>query len=119
MNISFGQSYKLIKLCKLIIDSLVKLSNDPDLINKLIKINNDLSIAFNLLNSNLNKSYNPSIILGQFSMNLIKNKIEFYNLNFNMPNQALNKESDIMQWKNELVNSIMPFIDKEDNEGWY
>lgn len=119
LNISFGQSYKLIKLCKLIIDSLVKLNNDPDLINKLIKINNDLSIAFNLLNSNLNKSYNPSIILGQFSMNLIKNKIEYYNLNFNMPNQALNKESDIMQWKNEFVNSIMPFIDKEDNEGWY
>ncbi|CUM46139.1 uncharacterized protein AC631_01443 [Debaryomyces fabryi] len=119
LNISFGQSYKLIKLCKLVIDSLLKSIDDADLTNKLIKMNNDLSIAYNLLNSNLNKSFNPSVILGQFSMNLIKNKIEYYNLNFNVPNQVLNKGSDLNQWRNELVNSIMPFIDKEDNDGWY
>lgn len=120
LNISFGQAYKIIKHCKLIIDCLIKFTNDSELTNKLIKINNDLSIAFNLLNSNFNKPFNPSVILGQISMNLIKNKVDFYNLNFNIANIEPIKEPNLISlWKYEFLNSVMTFIDKEDSEGWY
>lgn len=129
LNVSYGQSYKLIKLSKLIIDSLTKTSNDSELNNRCLKINNDLSIAFNLLNSDLNSTYvtipNDSNshhhVLGSTAIVLIKNKIDQYDLNFGhlSPDSTGNMNYGIDSWQYEYSNSIMKFIEKEDIEGWF
>ena len=115
LNISFGQSYKLIKLSKLITDSMVKTTNDNELFNRCLKINNDLSIANNLLNSNLNTK-NP--IIGSMALNLIKSKLEYYDLNLGSPisNQMAGLGIDV--WKSEYM-KIIQFIEREYIEGWF
>lgn len=125
LNIGYGQSYKLIKLCKLIIDSIIANLKDTELINRSIKINNDLSIAYNLLNSNLTNEnkMTSSCGLGSISVNLIKNKLNYYNLSFSInsnnstPNS--NNENKFNDWKLDFINSIIPFINRENIDGWY
>lgn len=117
-NVSFGQSFKLIKACKLLVDSLIEHVNDNEIITRSVKINNDLSIAFNLLVSNLNNNFNsvvnaknslnnqaksngfsqafppannPANVngLGVTCMSLISNKLDLYGLSFtNVPAKA-------------------------------
>lgn len=57
-NVSYAQSFKLIKCCKLLIDSFFTHASDGELVSRSVKINQDLSIAYNLLMSNLNNNYN-------------------------------------------------------------
>lgn len=109
-NMSYGQSLKLIKACKLLIDSLLGHVCDNEIITRAVKINNDLSIAFNLLMSNLNNNLNAltntrnafgnqaksngnttpqsaletheATGLGSTCISLIYNKLELYKLDF-------------------------------------
>lgn len=140
LNVSYGQLFKLIKLSKLITDSLLNHNSNDELLNRSLKINNDLSISFNLLTSNLNyqntsnnstpnlKTKSPigesNYGLGSVSINLIKNKIEIYNLSFNQ-NYKLNSKASIpnnirmKSWNDDFVNTIIPFVDREDVDGWY
>lgn len=57
-NVSYGHSFKLIAICKRLLDSLTAHMSDNDIIGRLVKINSDLSISYNLLVSNLNNSRN-------------------------------------------------------------
>lgn len=109
-NISYGQSFKLIKTCKLLVESLLEHVNDNELFTRSVKINNDLSISYNLLVSNLNNNLNaitnakatlnnyasqnsssqpaPTVAvnvsgLGFNSISLISSKLDLYNLTFN------------------------------------
>lgn len=128
LNVSINQGYKLIKLCKLIIDSLVPFIKNHDLLNRLSRINNDLLNCFNQLNVQLNLNLK---ILSQISLNLITNKISSYNLNFNnLPNfngggntssngnNPLADSVDLVNWKFEFFKVILPFISREDIDGW-
>lgn len=125
LNIGYGQCYKLIKLCKLIIDSIIANLKDTELINRSIKINNDLSIAYNLLNSNLTNDNKlvGNCGLGSISVTLIKNKLNYYNLSFHInsntstPNSGTNYK--INDWKLDFINTIVPFINRENIDGWY
>lgn len=126
-NISFGQSFKLIKSCKLLVDSLLEHVNDNELLTRSVKINNDLSIAFNLLVSNLNNNLNaisnaktalnsqapqnpnaaPASIeavnvsgLGLTSISLISNKLDLYNLTFNNVPSSVNGSKNGKRKKN-------------------
>lgn len=139
LNVSCGQSYRLIKLCKLLIDSLVNFFvDDSEMLSRCLKINNDLSIAFNLLISNLNSTSSKSTSetggfvsygLGSVSASIIKNKIESYNLSFNnLPIKVLGasdnlriekQTNNVISWKNDFFNTIVPFISKEDVDGWF
>ncbi|KAK6464165.1 hypothetical protein DFJ63DRAFT_333758 [Scheffersomyces coipomensis] len=166
LNITIGQLFKLIKLNKLIIDSLISLiqsanssssyksslpvantspnssmmsqSNSAaninnltgksssiiqgtggDIVNRCIKINNDLSISFNLLHLNL-----VNLQLGSISINLIRNKISNYKFNFNLSSFLNNNgNGDLKQalnsWSSEFSNNILPFIERENIDGWY
>ncbi|KAK6203454.1 uncharacterized protein RJT21DRAFT_27336 [Scheffersomyces amazonensis] len=128
LNITIGQLFKLIKLNKLIIDSLIVLiqsaSSTPsrpaaaDIINRCIKINNDLSISFNLLSLNL-----ANLQLGSIAINLIRNKMAAYKLNFNLSTVLNTSSSDLKSavdnWSSELSSTILPFIERENIEGWY
>ncbi|EDK39110.2 hypothetical protein PGUG_03208 [Meyerozyma guilliermondii ATCC 6260] len=112
LNLAYAQSYKLIKLCKLLTDSLVSSSKDVELAQRCMKINNDLSIAFNLLNSNLNR--NSAYNIGQSASKLIQSRVESYKLAFNRPveNQTSN------EWTNDLQNGIIAFVEQEEYDGW-
>lgn len=132
LNISIGQLFKLIKLNKLLIDSLSYLnqstehlhagnrSSATDLSGRLSKINNDLSISFNLLNLNL-----VNLQLGTKSNAIIRKKINDYNFNFNLQNMVSNNETkldiklSLNNWFQEFTTSILPFIHLENTEGWY
>lgn len=110
-NLSYGQSFKLIKACKLLVDPLMRYATDSELYTRSVKIMSDLSIAYNLLVSNVNNNLNaitnarntlsnpnkftslsPSSSsteplnvsgLGQTSITLILSKIDHHNLQFN------------------------------------
>lgn len=110
-NVSYGHSFKLINVCKKLLDSLLEHINDLEIISRLVKINNDLSILYNLLVSNLNNNFNcisssknfnggmnrsssgatltaasdvPDVAgLGSASIQLISGRLESYNLSFN------------------------------------
>lgn len=112
LNLAYAQSYKLLKLCKLITDSLVASSKDVELVQRCMKINNDLSIAFNLLHSNLNR--NSTYKIGQSALKLIQNRVESYKLAFNKPveNQTSN------EWTHDLQTSIIAFVEQEEYDGW-
>jgi hypothetical protein len=77
-----------------------------------MKINNDLSIAFNLLHSNLNR--NSTYKIGQSALKLIQNRVESYKLAFNKPveNQTSN------EWTHDLQTSIIAFVEQEEYDGW-
>ncbi|KAK6454879.1 uncharacterized protein RJT20DRAFT_129506 [Scheffersomyces xylosifermentans] len=151
LNIAIGQLFKLIKLNKMLVDSLITLvqssqnarssSNGADhghgeVLNRCVKINNDLSISFNLLNLNL-----VNLQLGSISTNLIRTKIVGYKFNFNLQS-LLNASSSnnnngittngassggdsgnlnkcLQTWSAEFSNSIIPFVEKENIDGWY
>lgn len=139
LNITIGQLFKLIKLSKMIIDSLINLiqlsqngsstsgHGHGDLMNRCIKINNDLSISFNLLNLNL-----INLQLGTISTNLIRNKINSYKFNFSLQN-ILNSsgptlvsnvndsrlKNSLQIWSEEFTTGILPFVEKENIDGWY
>ncbi|CUM63570.1 uncharacterized protein PRCAT00001149001 [Priceomyces carsonii] len=125
MNLSFSQLYRLIKLCKLTIDSLFKYGDKKNLeiLNRCIKINNDLSTAFNVLNINLEKSG-----LGTVAVNFIKNRIDSFNFNFEssynepLKNSSLlinsSDENSFVLWKSEFLINIVPFARKESLNGW-
>lgn len=115
LNLSFGQSYKLIKLSKIIIDSMIKTTNDGELFNRCLKINNDLSIAYNLLNSNLNSSSHP--ILGTMALTSIKNKLELYDLHLASPISNKMDAKGAEFWKLEYSH-IVKFTDSEFIYGW-
>ncbi|KAM3122855.1 hypothetical protein ACQ2H7_003894 [Candidozyma auris] len=57
-NLSYGQSFKLIKACKILVDPLIKYASDNELYTRSMKIIGDLSIAYNLLISNVNNNLN-------------------------------------------------------------
>lgn len=57
-NLSYGQSFKLIKACKLLVDPLMRYATDSELYTRSVKIMSDLSIAYNLLVSNVNNNLN-------------------------------------------------------------
>lgn len=121
-NLSYGQSFKLIKACKLLVDPLMKYATDNELYTRAVKIMSDLSIAYNLLVSNVNNNLNaitntrntlssraatyPNLSpssssnesvnvsgLGLTSITLILNKIHYYNLQFTSGNGAPTSES--------------------------
>lgn len=123
LNLSISQLFKLIKFIKLIIDNLITLlnqienSHNQELLNRCSKINKDLSISYNLLNLNL-----INLQLGSFSLNLIKNKIQIYNFNFDISNISISKNnlnSSLSTWSFEFLNTIVPFIERENVDGWY
>ncbi|SGZ55191.1 CIC11C00000003598 [Sungouiella intermedia] len=147
-NMSYGQSFKLIKACKLLIDSLLEHVSNNEIVTRAVKINNDLSIAFNLLMSNLNnnmpngrnglpnqgKANGASTAqfsetldacgLGATCVNLIMNKLELYKLNFGSlpsPDDATNgkRRNNLELWKQEFMNTITSFVSREDIDGWY
>lgn len=110
-NMSYGQAFKLVKLCKSLIDSLIQHSGDSEIVSRCMKISNDLSIAFHLLVSILNnlsnlignaknvistqmKSGNSTSLympsdyldmsgLGDVSILTLLKKLDMYQLNFN------------------------------------
>lgn len=109
-NLSYGQSFKLIKACKLLVDPLMRYATDSELYTRSVKIMSDLSIAYNLLVSNVNNNLNaitnarnslnsskfsnlsPSSAsaeplnvsgLGLTSLTLILSKIDHHKLQFN------------------------------------
>lgn len=112
LNLAFSQSYKLIKVCKLLSDSLVSSSKDMELAQRCVKINTDLSISYNLLNSNLyrNSPYN----IGQCALKLIQSRVDSYRLSFNRPVE--NQSSS--EWTKDLRTGIISFVDQEDYDGW-
>ena len=124
LNISIGQLFKMIKLNKLIIDNLILFikqtegSQHEELLKRCVKINNDLSISFNLLNLNL-----INLQLGTISVNMIKNKIASYAINFTIPETGPTKEnsvkSNLNSWNFEFAKTILPFIERENIDGWY
>ncbi|EGW35370.1 uncharacterized protein SPAPADRAFT_58593 [Spathaspora passalidarum NRRL Y-27907] len=115
LNISIGQLFKLIKLIKLIIDSLTtSKQSSTDLENRLTKINNDLSISFNLLNLNL-----VNLQLGTKSSLIIKKKVGDYKFNFNKPTNITTTEQSLNSYIQEFTNTILPFIQQENRHGWY
>jgi hypothetical protein len=124
LNVSIGQLFKMIKLNKLIIDNLILFikqtegSQHEELLKRCVKINNDLSISFNLLNLNL-----VNLQLGTISVNLIKNKIASYAINFSIPEATPTKEnsikSNLNSWNFEFAKTILPFIERENIDGWY
>lgn len=117
LNIAFAQLFKLIKLSKLIIDSLTEnVDSDKEVVARCTKVNKDLSISFNLLNLVLN---NTNIISG--ARHPIKEKVNKYNLNFSS-NMEITKGSikdNFAAWKSTFCNVIVPFISREVVEGWY
>ncbi|EGV65655.1 hypothetical protein CANTEDRAFT_91972 [Yamadazyma tenuis ATCC 10573] len=114
LNISINQIFKLIKLCKLVIDSLVQ-SVSGDLYHRIYKINSDLLSCFNNLNVILSLNMN---VLSTSSLNLIKNKVSGFAMNFNFPTLAPNSSNNLMGWKYDLFSSILPFVEREDVDGW-
>lgn len=148
-NMSYAQSFKLIKVCKLLIDSLLAYVSNNEIITRAVKINNDLSIAFNLLMSNLNnnmphgrtslsnlaKPNGSSVLqmsetfdsggLGSTCIGLIMNKLELYKLNFStLPPSPENsnsgkRRSTLELWKQDFMSTITTFVSREDIDGWY
>lgn len=146
-NMSYGQSFKLIKACKLLIDSLIDHVGDNEIITRAVKINNDLSIAFNLLTSNLNNNLNaltntrnvlgnaktsgistpPETCeasgLGSTCISLIYNKLDLYKLNFSnvptSPEISGKRNKNLEPWKQGFMNTITSFVSREDIDGWY
>lgn len=148
-NMSYAQSFKLIKVCKLLIDSLLEHASNNESITRAVKINNDLSIAFNLLMSNLNNNSIPngrtglanlgqtngsstplseaydSYGLGSTGVMLITNKLEHYKLNFgalptSQEDSHTGKRRDTLDlWKQEFMNTINTYVSREDIDGWY
>lgn len=111
VNITVNQIFKLIKLCKLIIDTLVGIV-PLELHHRLSKTNTDLLNCYNSLNVQLNMNLN---VLSVRMMNTIRGKISGYAMNFNLPgpgNPRLNS------WKYEFFLMVLPFLEKEDIEGW-
>lgn len=117
LNLSYSQAYKMIKFCKLIVDSFLNFK-DQELVNRCIKLNNDLSIAFNLLNSSLNAGPSPFVALGHMFLVQIKMKIEMFNLSFNIRSYG-DRNVDSNAWKSELFTRIKPFMDSDLTDGWY
>lgn len=126
LNISIAQLFKVTKLNKLIIDSLISFfyaqkntdNHGSDLLNRCLKINNDLSISFNLLNLNL-----VNLHLGSVASNMIRKKLVAYKFNFDVQHitngsNQLNLKNTFNLWKNEIQNNIIPFVEKENVEGW-
>lgn len=146
-NMSCAQSFKLIKVCKLLIDSLLVYVSNNEIVTRAVKINNDLSIAFNLLMSNLNSNVpngrtsltnlakpngSPQMSesfdvggLGSTCINLILNKLELYKLNFSalppsVEDSNSGKRRSILElWKQEFMSTITTFVSREDIDGWY
>lgn len=58
LNVSYGQSFKLLKTCKVLIDLILTHLGDTELASRFVKVNQDLSIIYNLLVSNLNTNFN-------------------------------------------------------------
>ncbi|RLV96308.1 Glucose transport transcription regulator RGT1 [Spathaspora sp. JA1] len=124
LNISIGQLFKLIKLIKLIIDSLTTLiqtsnhhsTTTTDLITRLTKINNDLSISYNLLNLNL-----VNLPMGSKTNLIIKTRVGDYKFNFTLQQSSTNQElkQSLNNWVSDFTNSILPFIHQENRQGWY
>lgn len=122
LNLAISQLFKLIKLMKLIIDNLITLlnqvenSHNQELLNRCIKINQDLSISYNLLNLNLN-----NLQLGTITLNLVKSKIINYQLTFDIPksNPTKDLKSGLNTWNFEFLNTVVPFIERENTDGWY
>lgn len=125
-NLSYGQCYKLIKLCKLITDANVAYINDIELTNRSIKVNNDLSIAFNLLISNLDQRLETQQLnevincgLGLVTISTIKNRLDHYNFSFANSSTRPAPDNNFILWKTEFTSSIYPFATRERLEGWF
>lgn len=122
LNISIAQLFRATKTNKLIIDSLItffhahQANNGTDLMSRCLKINNDLSISFNLLNLNL-----VHLQLGSVAANMTRKKLLAYKFNFDvqhLTNGGVDPKNAFHLWRNEIQNIIIPFINKENVEGW-
>lgn len=148
-NMVYGQCFKLIKLCKTLVDSLVLMSSDNEITSRGQKITKDLSIAYNLLTSNLANHVNAisalrnllsmgrmtpltpgiadrseAIGLGSTSLGIISSKLEFYNLKFTTPPPEMDesgnsRDKKLVAWKRELTNAVKTYVIREDIDGWY
>lgn len=107
LNLLTHQTLKLIKLSKLILDSLTHFIN-IDIFNRLLKINNDLSQSYQFILSNINY-----MNLSNTTISSVNDKINKFQINFNLNH---NQQQDIRNWKFEF-NSIWEFLNR-DNGGW-
>lgn len=114
LNISLHQIFKLTKLNKILIDSLLPFVNN-EMTSRIMKINHDISIAHELISGQWNLNLN---ILSITSYNSIKNALAEYNLNFQLSVINSNNNNNLTHWKFDFFKSIMPFVEKDNFDGW-
>lgn len=110
LNLILFQSIKLIKISKLIIDTLCNYVKNETL-STIMNINNDLSMTFNKFHSQI-----PNCLLSGTAIQLMKVKLTNYNLNFG--DIASTGVSNILNWKFDFLKVILPFVEREDVDGW-
>lgn len=149
LNVSYGQSFKLLKSCKLLIDMFLTRANDTESALKLGKLNQDLSIVYNLLVSNLNTNFNAisnaknsflqSYPGASFSLPALGDQLSLKNLGFvainvifknlealkldlsNCPSPSENEtvKQSSELLKLEILSSVSIITEKEKSEGWF
>lgn len=145
-NLCFGQSLRLIKVSKDLLDSLIKHSGDNEIIGRSMKIINELSIATNLLigvinqtrtqidalhlslqgrvsptNSNATSGCFASHGLGTTALQVVCRKLEIFHLKFggSVNLQLSSDESKSSKlWRDEFMGAAEFSIFSEDQEGW-
>ncbi|OBA19054.1 hypothetical protein METBIDRAFT_17261, partial [Metschnikowia bicuspidata var. bicuspidata NRRL YB-4993] len=130
-NISFGQSFRLIKISKEFLESLVENAGDNEIISRCIKIIKDLSHATTLLSTKLNISStgNESVSSvhlvacgpGVMTAQIISRKLEIYDLTFrNTISIQLNKadKKSIETWRDDFLKTSKSLVYSEDMDGW-
>jgi hypothetical protein len=108
------QLYKLIKLSKMITDSVTRTTNDCDLLTRCVKIHNDLLGSYSLLNASL---CSPLPVLGPVALVMCRSRLEQFQLDFSAP-VAKTAARGVQAWRAEHA-LVTQFVDREAVEGWY
>lgn len=147
LNVSCSQAFKLIKVCKTFMDSVVSHTKDSEVTARAARTNNDLSISYNLWVSNLNNNLNiikharnalsansngngnPGFVettdiwgLGECCMLALMSKLEIYNLSFSKPENSDVFRRDVSHfkvWMKEHMGATESWVVREDIEGWF
>lgn len=114
LNVSLNQIVKLIKLNKILIDSLLPFVNN-EMTSRIVKINNDLATAYDAISAQWNLNLN---ILSITSFTIIKSALAESNLNFQLPVINSKSNNNLTHWKFDFFKSIMPFVEKDNIDGW-
>lgn len=144
LNVIYGQSFRLVKVSKVLLECLIENSDDNEIISRSLNIINDLSTATNLLTMTLKKNLSDienarymrsgnsqlgspgSGVLairgpGISSIQIILRKLEIFDLNFkNGINMQLSKVQmgNFEIWGEKFMKTSTSIIFCEDLEGW-